>query len=317
MKAFRPGQRAIWAALAAEVVALTLLTSSFGGEQSFTSSFLNWANISQVIRALSFIAIMAVGQSAVIIAGGIDLAAGSVLGLSGVACALMVNHGYGILFSIVASLVVGTACGTASGALVTKARVPPFIATLAMMSIARGLAFAVSGGETVRNLPAQFLELGQGAMLGIPIPIVVMLVFAALAGLTLALTAWGRYAYAVGGNEEAARYSGLDVGLIKIFVYSLSGFSAALAGVLFASRFGVGQSTAGLGYELDVIAAAVIGGVSLSGGRGTVLGAVLGSVLMGILRNGLVLLNVSAYWQQVAIGCVILLAVLIDRRRVR
>ena len=314
MKLLTSSRLGIWIALIVEFLVLTILTSSFGGEHLFASTFLNWSNISQVVRALSFIAIMAVGQSVVIITAGIDLSAGSVLGLCGVVTAVLLNENFGVVPAVLLSLLAGIASGFLNGALITRAKLPPFIATLGMMSIARGLAFAITGGETIRNLPSQFLILGQGEFLGMPIPIIFMAVFALTVGFALRSTKWGRYAYAVGGNEEAAIYSGVNVQKIKILVYSLSGFSAGLAGVLFTSRFGVGQSTAGLGYELDVIAAAVIGGASLSGGRGTILGAVIGSVLMGILRNGLVLLNVSAYWQQVAIGLVILLAVVLDRK---
>jgi ribose/xylose/arabinose/galactoside ABC-type transport system permease subunit len=204
-----------------------------------------------------------------------------------------------------------------NGLLITRAKLPPFIASLGMMSVARGLAFALTGGETIRSLPAGFLMIGQGSLLGIPIPIVIMTAFAIAIGSLLKATKWGRYTYAIGGNEAAAVYSGVSVGAMKILVYGVCGLSAGIAGVLFTSRFGVGQSTSGLGYELDVIAAAVIGGISLSGGRGTILGAIIGSLLMGILRNGLVLLNVSAYWQQVAIGLVILLAVVLDRKTKR
>ena len=307
----------IWFALIAEVIVLTVLTSSFGGEHIFQSTFLNWSNLSQVIRALSFIAIMAVGQSVVIITSGIDLAVGSVLGLSGVVAAVLLNENIGVALTVLVSLLVGTVGGLVNGLVITRAKLPPFIATLGMMSVARGLAFAITGGETIRNLPASFLSLGQGEILAIPIPIIIMALFAGVVGVLLNSTRWGRYAYAIGGNEEAAIYSGVNVQLVKILVYSLCGFSAGLAGVLFTSRFGVGQSTAGLGYELDVIAAAVIGGVSLSGGRGTILGAIIGSLLMGILRNGLVLLSVSAYWQQVAIGLVIVLAVILDRKTKR
>jgi len=307
----------IWLALIVEVVLLTILTSSFGGKNLFESTFLNWSNISQVIRALSFIAIMSVGQSLVIITAGIDLSVGSILGLSGVVTAVLMNSGFGIASSAIIGLIAGILCGLANGLLITKTKLPPFIATLGMMSIARGLAFALTGGETIRNLPAEFLTFGQGTFLSIPIPIIIMAIFAFVVGYFLKATKWGRYIYAIGGNEEASHFSGVNVGRMKILVYTLCGFAAGIAGVLFTARFGVGQSTAGLGYELDVIAAAVIGGISLSGGRGTILGAVIGSLLMGILRNGLVLLNVSAYWQQVAIGLVILLAVILDRKTKR
>jgi ribose transport system permease protein len=307
----------IWVALLVEILILVALTSEFGGDTVFQSTFLNFSNISQVLRALSFIAIMAVGQSVVIISGGIDLAVGSVLGLSGIVTAILLTMGVPVPLAILAGLLVGFLSGFANGLLITEAKLPPFIATLGMLSIARGLAYGITGGETIRNLPQEFIFIGQGEILHIPIPIIILILFSALIAYFLKLTRWGRYAYAIGGNEEASIYSGVKVHSMKLLFYSLCGFSAGLAGVLYVARFGVGQSTAGLGYELDVIAAAVIGGISLSGGRGTILGAVLGSVLMGILRNGLVLLNVSAYWQQVAIGAVIIIAVILDRRTKR
>ncbi len=307
----------IWAALLAEIIVLTVLTSSFGGPSFFESTFLNWSNLSQVIRALSFIAIMAVGQSPVIISGGIDLAVGSLLGLTGVVTAVLLTMGVNITLTIFAGLVVGLTSGLINGVIITKAKLPPFIVTLGSMSMVRGLAFAITGGETIRSLPPEFLTIGQGSILEIPIPIVMMAVVALVVGYFLRSSTWGRYVYAIGGNEQAALYSGVNVDRVKLIVYGLCGLCAGIAGVLFTSRFGVGQSTAGLGYELDVIAAAVIGGISLSGGRGTILGAIIGSLLMGILRNGLVLLNVSPYWQQFAIGVVIILAVILDRKTKR
>ncbi len=303
----------IWAALIIEVVLLTVLTSSFGGKDNpFESTFLNWSNISQVIRALSFIAIMAVGQSLVLISGGVDLSVGSVLGLSGVITAVLLKKS--VALATMAGIAAGVGCGGLNGLLITRAQLPPFIATLGMMSIARGLAFALTGGETIRDLPGNFLALGQGTVLNVPVPIIILVFVGTLAVFYLKSTKQGRYIHAIGGNEGAAHYSGVRVNRMKLTVYALSGLCSAIAGILFTARFGVGQSTAGLGYELDVIAAAVIGGISLAGGRGTIVGAMIGSLLMGILRNGLVLLNVSAYWQQVAIGLVILLAVVLDRR---
>lgn len=303
----------IWLALLLEVLLLTVLTSSFSGG-GFESTFLNWSNLSQVIRALSFIAIMGVGQAVVIITGGIDLSVGSILGLSGVVAAVLLNYGVGIPITILAGVGIGLLAGAVNGLVITRAKLPPFIVTLGMMSIARGLAFAITGGETIRSLPPGFLAAGQGELLGVPIPILVMALLAAIVGLLLGRTPWGRYVYAIGGNEDAAVLSGVNVKRVKVAVYALCGLAAGVSGVLFTSRFGVGQSTSGLGYELDVIAAAVIGGVSLTGGRGTILGVIVGSLLMGILRNGLVLLDVSAYWQQVAIGLVIILAVVLDRK---
>lgn len=307
----------IWVALSLEILLLTIFTSSFGGDHFFQSSFLNWSNLSQVIRSLAFIAIMAVGQSVVIISNGIDLSVGSVLGLSGVIAAQLLAVGQPIPVAMAAGIMAGLGCGLLNGILITRVNLPPFIVTLGMMSIARGLAFALTGGETIRGLPHEFLSIGQGEILQIPIPVILMLAVAVVVALGLKNLRWGRYVYAIGGNEEAARYAGINVAWNKLLIYGLCGLTAGIAGVVFTSRFGVGQSTAGSGYELDVIAAAVIGGVSLSGGRGTILGAIVGSVLMGVLRNGLVLMNVSAYWQQVAIGLVILVAVVMDRKTKR
>jgi ribose transport system permease protein len=317
LKLLKMGKLGIWAAFFAEVLLLTILTSSFGGGHFFQSTFLNWSNLSQVARALSFIAIMAVGQSAVIISGGIDLSVGSVLGLTGVVTAVLLNMNFPVPVAVLAGVVTGLACGLINGLLITRIKLPPFIVTLGMMSIARGLAFAITGGQTIRGLPSSFLSLGQGELFGIPFVIILFGVFAVIVSYMLRSMVWGRYTYAIGGNEEASVYSGVNVGRVKTAIYSLCGLSAGIAGVLFTSRFGVGQSTSGLGYELDVIAACVIGGISLTGGRGTILGAVVGSVLMGVLRNGLVLLNVSEYWQEVAIGLVILLAVILDRKTKR
>jgi ribose/xylose/arabinose/galactoside ABC-type transport system permease subunit len=317
MASHSPRRIGIWAALLAEIVVLTALTSTFGGSSFFESTFLSWSNLSQVIRALSFIAIMAVGQSPVIISGGIDLGVGSLLGLTGVMTAVLLTLGMNITVTVFAGLAVGLVSGLLNGLIITKAKLPPFIVTLGSMSMMRGLAFAMTGGETIRSLPPEFLALGQGTIVGIPVPIVLMGVVALIVGYLLKASTWGRYVYAIGGNEQASVYSGVNVNRIKLTVYALSGLCAGIAGVLFTARFGVGQSTAGLGYELDVIAAAVIGGISLTGGRGTILGAIMGSLLMGILRNGLVLLNVSPYWQQFAIGVVIILAVIMDRKTKR
>ncbi|HAV24016.1 MAG TPA: ribose ABC transporter permease [Bacteroidetes bacterium] len=304
----------ILGALLAEILLLTFLTASFG-EEGFSSKFLNYSNVVQVLRSTSFIAMIVVGQTVVLIAGGIDLAVGSVLGLAGVVTAILIGEGSGSTAGILAGVVVGVLSGALTGFVITRFRVSPFITTLGMLSVARGLAYGITGGETIRNMPEEFLFIGQGSLFGVPIPVLVTLLFAVMISYFLRATTWGRYAYAIGGNETAAMYSGVNVKKMKLVYYSICGVASALAGVFYAARFGVGQSTAGLGYELDVIAAAVIGGVSLSGGKGTILGAIIGSVFMGILRNGLVLLDVSAYWQQVAIGGVIVLAVGIDMQR--
>ena len=185
-------QLGIWVALLAEVLILTVLTSSFGGPHCFDSTFLSWSNLSQVFKAVSFIAIMAVGQSVVIISGGIDLSVGSVLGLSGVVTAVLLNGVLGVESAAIAGVAVGLVCGIATGLLITKANLPPFIATLGMMSVARGFAFALTGGETIRNLPEPFLMMGQGSIMNIPIPILTMVVFALVIGFLLKKTRLGR-----------------------------------------------------------------------------------------------------------------------------
>jgi ribose transport system permease protein len=308
---FKHREIGILLALLAEVLILTFFTSSFS-ETGWESKFLTYTNIMQILRSIAFIAIMAIGTTVVIVSGGIDLSVGSVMGLVGIIVSLLLTAQVSIGVSIFVSLLAACLLGSLNGVIITTTGVSPFITTLGMLSIARGFAYGLTGGATIRDLPENFLPLGQGTSFGIPNPVIILFVLAFFIDFFLKKTRWGRYCYAIGGNETAALFSGINVNKAKLFYYSIGGFTAGLAGILYVARFGVGQSTAGMGYELDVIASAVIGGASLSGGRGTILGALVGSVLMGVLRNGLVLLDVSAYWQQVAIGAVIILAVVID-----
>jgi inositol transport system permease protein len=232
-----------------------------------------------------------------------------------------------LIVPILAALLVGAACGWVNGALIAGFRIPPFIATLGMMTIARGFALIYSN-RPVSGLTDSFNYIGQGEIfkvmpvagqpdMGIPIPILILLAVAIAAHIMLNNTRFGRHIYAIGGNEQAARISGLNVGRIKIGVYTIAGLLAGLSGLVLTSRIGSGQAGLGVGYELDAIAAAVIGGVSLSGGIGTIWGTMVGALIIGVLNNGLDLLNVSAYWQTIVKGSIIVAAVIIDERKNR
>jgi len=281
-----------------------------------TEQFLVEDNIFSVLRQISFIAILAIGECLVIITGGIDLSVGSVFAMSSVVGAMsMAQWGVSVFMGIIIGLVVGAVFGLANGLFITKLRLPPFIATLGTLSIARGLAYGVTGGYPISSLPPAFKYIGQGYIGPVPFPVILLVFFAIVFTIFLKRTVLGRRIYAIGGNEESARVSGIKVQNIKLIVYTLSGVMASVAGMATAGRLGVAQSTAGQGYELDAIAAVIIGGASVTGGIGTVVGAIIGAAIMGVLKNGLVLLSVSAYWQQAIIGFVIILAVSMDQLR--
>lgn len=273
-------------------------------------------NLLPVIRSFSFTALMALGECLVIITGGIDLSVGSVFAFSGVvSCMSMVNWGMPMWLGVIIGIACGAVLGLMNGLFITKLKLPPFIATLGMMSIARGLAYTLTEGYPVNNLPESFKFIGQGYIGAIPFPIILLLIFSVIFSVFLRKTIIGRRVYALGGSEEATKFSGINTDTIKMVVYSISGVMSAIAGMATAARLGVAQSTAGSGYEMDAIAAVIIGGASLSGGVGTIFGTIIGAAIMGVLRNGLVLLSVSAYWQQTIIGCVIIFAVTIDQFR--
>ena len=291
---------------------------------SFASPyFLTADNALGVARAFSLTAIAAIGQTMVIITGGIDLSVGSVLALSGLSTGMLMATGWPLVPSIVAGLIVGMIFGACNGFLITRVGLPPFIATLGMLSIGRGLVYVLTKGYpvTIPRGEELLLEVGQGYVGIVPVPVIIMLVITIVATIFLSKTTLGRYIYAVGGNEEAARLAGINVSRVKMFVYTMSGLLAAVSGIILLSRLVSAQPSAGLGFELPVIAAAIIGGTSLLGGEGTVLGAVLGAAIIGVLENGMVLLGVNTYAQQAVTGAVILLAVGLDmwqkRRRQR
>ncbi len=278
--------------------------------------FFSSSNLVSVIRQFSFYGILAIGLCVVIITGGIDISVGSIFALSGVvSCMCITKIGIPVFLSVLIGLLAGILMGYFNGFCVTVLGLPPMIATLGMQSIARGVAYTITGGYPIGSLPDAFKFLGLGYIAKIPVPIVLMVVLAVLAHLFLHKTVIGRWVYAIGGNEEGARISGVKVNKIKRLVYAISGFTAAVSGISMAARLGVGQSTAGQGYEMDAIAATVIGGTSLSGGSGSIFGTLVGAAIMGVLRNGLVLLDVSAYWQQTVIGLVIIAAVALDNVR--
>jgi ribose transport system permease protein len=277
-----------------------------------TPYFLTVSNLINVVQQSAIIAIVAAGITFVIISGGIDLSVGSILALGGLVMADALHAGVAVPVAIVIGLLVGLVAGCANGLLVTIGRLPPFIATLGTMSAIRGLALMYKDGSPISGFSDSFRGLATGGVLGIPAPVITMLIVFVVAHFILTRTKVGRYAYAIGGNEEGALLSGINVTFHKIVVYGISGMLSALSAVLLTARLNSAQPIAATGYELDAIAAAVIGGTSLMGGEGTLFGTLIGALIMGVLRNGLNLLNVSSYLQQVAIGSVIIIAVFVD-----
>jgi ribose transport system permease protein len=279
--------------------------------------FLTPNNLASVAVQASAVAILAVAETMVIIGGHIDLSVGSVLALCGVAAAMMMSRGAGIAVSCTAALILGLAVGTLSGALIAFGRMPSFIVTLGMMGIARGAALIITQGVNVFGLPPRFATFSVARWAAVPLPALLAAAVAAVAHGILTRTSLGRYVYAIGGNAEAARLSGIPVQRVVTVLFSISGLLSALSGLVLTSRLSIGQPTAGVGYELDAIAAAVIGGASLMGGQGTVPGTLIGAAIMGVLRNGCDLLRVPVFWQQVAIGVIIIGAVFLDQFRRR
>ena len=279
-------------------------------------NFLTVANLINLVRQISINGILAVGVTFVLLTGGVDLSLGSLVALTGVAAASFAHPGqFPVIVPVAIGILAGAACGVLNGVVVTRGRVAPFIATLGMMTAARGLALLISEGKPVSNLRGSFTVIGSGQVWGVPVPVLVLCLVALAASVVLRKFRMGRYLYAVGGNQSAARASGVRVNRVKMFAYTLCGALAGLAGVVLAARITTGQPNAGAGYELDAIAAAVIGGTSLSGGTGGAGGTVLGALLMGVINNGLDLLNVPSYYQQIVKGVIIVGAVWMDRSR--
>jgi len=277
-----------------------------------TPHFLTVSNLVNVLEQTAINAVIAAGMTYVIISGGIDLSVGSLLALAGVVLATLLHAGVPVPIALAAALAIGFTFGLFNGAAITWGRLPPFIATLGMMSVARGCALLFTDGRPVSGFDSGFRSLATGHLGPIPAPIAVTIVVYLLAHLVLTRTTFGRYVYAIGGNEEATRLSGVSVRLHKSAVYAVSGLMSAIAAILLTARLNSAQPIAGTMYELDAIAATVIGGTSLIGGEGSLTGTLIGALIMGVLRNGLNLLGVSSFLQQIVIGAVIIAAVLVD-----
>ncbi|HEX8237510.1 MAG TPA: ABC transporter permease [Abditibacteriaceae bacterium] len=288
------------------VVVLSLRSPYFAS----VNNFLN------ILVAVSTIGIIAVAMTMVIVSGGLDLSVGSVVALAGVAVAQLSHH-MAIWPAVLIGLLIGLVVGFINGVMITRAGINPLIATLGTLSVARGLSFVFSGGLTQSIDDESFAFLGRGFVLGVPFQVWVMAALFLLAHWVMNSTVFGRSIYAVGGNSQASRLAGLPVTRLQLMVYVLSGLSAALGGVFLASQLGAGAPAAAAGIELSVIAAVILGGTSLSGGKGTIAGTLLGVLILGTLNNGLTLLNVSSYYQEVARGIVLLLAVGLDQLRLR
>ncbi|WP_237150608.1 ABC transporter permease subunit [Planococcus rifietoensis] len=280
-------------------------------------SFLSMSNILNVLRQVSINALIAFGMTFVILTGGIDLSVGSILALTGAVTAGMMASGIDPILAMLLGLFLGAVLGAINGVIIAKGKVAPFIATLATMTIYRGLTLVYTEGRPISGLgdSMSFQMLGKGYFLGIPVPVVTMLISFGILYFILKKTTFGRRVYAVGGNEEASVLSGINADRIKIYVYSLVGALAALASLILTSRLNSAQPTAGQMFELDAIAAVVLGGTSLTGGRGWIVGTLIGALIIGVLNNGLNLIGVSSFFQQVVKGAVILLAVLLDRKK--
>ena len=284
-----------------------------------TPYFATTTNLANVAEQSAVTGVIAIGMTCVILTGGIDLSVGSIVALAGVVIGWALQHDVPIVIALMLGALAGIVAGAVNGIMITRGKLPPFIATLGMMSVARGAALMISDGRPISGFPGTVRLLATGRPLGIPVPVLLMLALYAAAYVMLTRTVLGRYLYAIGGNEEASAMAGIHVERYKTITYVLSGLSASICAMLLVARLDSAQPVAGMGYELDAIAAVVIGGTSLLGGSGSVIGSLIGALIMSVLRNGLNLLGVSSYLQQVAIGVVIIAAVLIDmalRRRV-
>lgn len=306
------------------IFALMVVTASM-----LSPAFLSSTNLINIVRQMSVVGLIALGVTGCIVSAGIDLSSGSVVGLSAVVAATLAQDPefatpfypgvhVPIIVAILAACAVGALVGLVNGSLIARTGIPPFIATLGTLTAIRGLALLYTGGRPISDLTDAYNFIGQGDVLGLPVPIIILVVMAVVTHILYNHTKFGKYIYAIGGNEQAARVSGINSAKYKMLIYVYAGFLAGLAGLVVSSRIGSGQPGLGQGYELDAIAAAVIGGASLSaGGIGTVAGTIVGALIIGVLNNILDLLNVSAYFQQIIKGCIIVGAVIIDQLKHR
>lgn len=279
-------------------------------------SFIQPSNLLNLLRQVSINTLIAFGMTFVIITGGIDLSVGSVLGLVGALTAGLMVQGVPAIIAIIGGILFGGILGMINGFVITKGNVAPFIATLASMTIYRGLTLVYTNGNPITGFGDSYVFqfLGRGYLFGIPFPVVIMLVVFVILYVLLHKTTFGRKTYSVGGNETAAYIAGINSNKVKIWIYGISGMASALAGLILTSRLNSAQPTAGASYEMDAIAAVVIGGTSMSGGKGRLVGTLIGALIIGTLNNGLNLLGVSSFYQQIVQGFVILIAVLLDRK---
>ena len=295
---------------AAIFIALIVISA---GISLVAPQFLTAKNMYLVSRQISFVAIVALGELFVILTGGIDLSVGSTVGLSGMITGVVLAAGVHPIFALPIGVLSGMLIGMFNGSVIAYVGITPFIVSLGALSMGRGLSLILTKGNPIIEMPSSFFFLAQSDLLGIPTPVIIAAIIAIIVHVTLTYTAFGRRIYAIGGNEQATALSGVDVKMIKLKIYAICGLLAGVVGVLLVARFNSAQPATGKGWELDAIASAVIGGTSLSGGVGTVLGLLIGATVMGVIRNGLVLMQVSAYWQDFIIGGIIVLAAVIDR----
>jgi ribose transport system permease protein len=279
-----------------------------------TPRFLTVTNILNVLTQVSVNAIIAVGMSFVILTGGIDLSVGSTLAISGAIAAAIFKSNGNIVLAVLAALAIGAVIGTFNGVVISMRRIQPFIVTLATMTIFRGVTYVYTNGTPISGLGPGFTFLGNQRIAGIPLPVLLIALVFLIAWYIITQTRFGRFVYALGGNEDCTRLSGINTDRIKTFVYIICGSTAALSGVIVTSRIGSASPNAGVGYELDAIAAVVLGGTSTAGGEGSITGTIIGAMIIGVLNNGLNLMNVSPFYQSIIRGAVILLAVLLDKK---
>ncbi len=279
-----------------------------------TPRFLTGPNIKNIFTQVSGNAVIAIGMTFVILTGGIDLSVGSILAVSGAVAASIIKTTGNLYLAIIVALAIGCAIGLINGILVSKGRIQAFIVTLATMTIFRGVTYVYTNGTPISGLGQSFSGIGNKMFLGFPIPVILTILVFGIAFYVLSQTRYGRYLYALGGNEDSARLSGINTGKIKTLVYVICGATAALSGIIVASRIGSASPNAGVGFELDAISAVVLGGTSLTGGEGSVIGTIIGALIIGVLNNGLNLMNVSPFYQAIVKGLVILLAVMVEKK---
>lgn len=276
--------------------------------------FLTITNLRNVLTQLSVNAVIAAGMSFVILTGGIDLSVGSIVAICGAIAATLTKSTGNVFISVLAALIFGAFIGLINGLIIAKGKIQAFIATLGTMTIFRGVTYVYTNGTPVSGLGQDFMTIGNNKILGIPVPVIIMVIIFIIGFYLLTQVRYGRYVYALGGNEDSARLSGINTQKIKTLVYVISGIMASIGGIIVTSRIGSASPNAGSGFELDAIAAVVLGGTSLAGGEGSIIGTIIGAMIIGVLNNGLNLMNVSPFYQQIVKGLVILFAVMIDKK---